>query len=98
MHSVLGAFLGASAVGVYSAPMRFVIFLQYAGTAVSTAVAPRLARSAAEPPATRVFVASIRYLLVFQGVLIAPLLVWAGPITSLLLGPATKAQPTCSGR
>ena len=84
---VLGAFLGAGAVGVYAAPLRLVAFLQYSGLAVATAVTPRLARSEEEPSAVPAFVASIRYLIVFQALLIAPLLVWAGPITELLLGP-----------
>jgi len=83
---VVGAFIGSSAVGIYVAPMRFVVFLQYAGLSVATAIAPRLTRGADEPEVLRAFMASIRYLLVAQALLIAPLLVWAEPITELLLG------------
>lgn len=84
---LIGAFLGAGAVGVYAAPMRFVVFLEYAGLAVANAVAPRLARGGEEPPAVAAFVAAIRYLIVAQAVVVPPLVVWAGPITALLLGP-----------
>jgi O-antigen/teichoic acid export membrane protein len=83
---VIGAFLGAGAVGVYAAPLRFVVFLATPGLAVANAVAPRLARSE-EEPALSSFVAAIRYLVIAQGILVAPLVVWPGPIVALLLGP-----------
>jgi O-antigen/teichoic acid export membrane protein len=83
---VIGAFLGAGAVGVYTAPLRFIVFLQYPGLAIANAVAPRLARGGTERPALAAFASATRYLLVLQALLIAPLVVWAGPITSLLLG------------
>jgi O-antigen/teichoic acid export membrane protein len=41
---LLGAFLDARAVGVYSAPARFIVFLHYPGLSIASAVAPRLAR------------------------------------------------------
>lgn len=84
---VIGAFLGAGAVGVYAAPLRFVVFLGYPGLAVANAVAPRLARGSEEQPALAAFVRAIRYLILAPGVLVPPLVVWAGPISALLLGP-----------
>jgi O-antigen/teichoic acid export membrane protein len=83
---VIGGFLGAEAVGVYAAPMRLVVFLQYAGLAVANAVAPRLARSGEEQPAVTTFVTAIRYLIVSQALVIPPLVVWAAPVTHLLFG------------
>jgi O-antigen/teichoic acid export membrane protein len=83
---VVGAFRDTTAVGVYTAPLRFVVFLQYPGLAVANAVAPRLARSGTEEPAVAAFVRALRYLIVFQAILIPPLLVWAEPITDVLLG------------
>jgi O-antigen/teichoic acid export membrane protein len=83
---ITGAVVGASAVGVYAAPMRFTVFLGYPGLAVANAVAPRLARSGEEQPALGAYVAAIRYLIVAQGVFVPPLAVWAEPVAELLLG------------
>jgi O-antigen/teichoic acid export membrane protein len=83
---VIGAYLGAGAVGVYAAPLRFVVFLAYPGLAVANAVAPRLARSGEEQPALGAFIAAIRYLVVVPAIVVPPLVVWAGPIAGLLLG------------
>lgn len=84
---VVGGFLGAAAVGIYRAPMRFIVFLQQPAAAVANAVVPRLARSGDEQPAVAAFVAALRYVILFQALLIPPLVVWAVPLTSLLLGP-----------
>ena len=84
---VIGAFLGAGSVGIYAAPLRFVVFLGYPGLAVANAVAPRLARSGEEQLAPAAFVSAIRYLIVAQAIFVPPLVVWAGPIAAFLLGP-----------
>jgi O-antigen/teichoic acid export membrane protein len=83
---LIGAFLGPTAVGIYQAPARLLVFLQYVGISVANGVAPGLARREGHEPETRQFVAALRYLLVFQAVLVAPVLVWAGPIVALVLG------------
>jgi len=49
--------------------------------------APRLARHRDDPSAVVALRMALRYLVMFQAMLIAPLVVWAEPIVSLLLGP-----------
>ena len=49
-------------------------------------MSPGLARREGHAPAVRPFLLSLRYLIVFQALLVAPVLVWAEPITHLLLG------------
>ncbi len=82
---LLGAMLGSTAVGVYQAPIRFIALLTYAGTALAAGVGPTLADRRA--PNVGAFQSSIRYLIMVQAVLLAPVIVWADPIVNLLLGP-----------
>jgi O-antigen/teichoic acid export membrane protein len=83
---MIGGFLGAKQVGLFQAPARLIVLLQYPALSVANAVAPGLARRDGHEPDVRTFDTALRYILVFQGLLIAPVLVWAGPITQLLLG------------
>jgi O-antigen/teichoic acid export membrane protein len=83
---MIGAIIGTHAVGVFEAPLRLTVFLGYGGQALALAIAPRLARRGA--PDVRAFTTATRYLLLLQGLLLAPILVWAGPITDLVLGPS----------
>jgi O-antigen/teichoic acid export membrane protein len=83
---LIGAFLGPTSVGLYQAPARLLVFLQYPGISVANGVSPGLARREGHAPAVRPFLLSLRYLIVFQALLVAPVLVWAEPITHLLLG------------
>lgn len=83
---LIGAILSISSVGLFEAPMRLVAFLSLAGSAVAAGVAPRLARSSSGEPDSRALLSAMRWLLLLQGVLIAPLLVWAGPIADVTLG------------
>ncbi|MBV9213981.1 MAG: oligosaccharide flippase family protein [Actinobacteria bacterium] len=84
---LIGGFLGPRAVGLYQAPMRLIVLIQYPGVAVGTGVAPSMARREGQGPNVRLFTATLRYLIVFQAVVLAPVLVWGGPIVDLLLGP-----------
>lgn len=84
---LLGGFLGPTAVGLYQAPARLLVFLQYPGISVANGVAPSLAKREGHETDPRPFARALRYLLVFQAVLVAPVLVWAEPIVHLLLGP-----------
>jgi O-antigen/teichoic acid export membrane protein len=84
---MIGGFLGARAVGVFQAPTRLIAFLQYPGISIANAVTPRLARREGHEPEVPPFVASLRYIVVFQALLMAPVLVWAEPITHVVLGP-----------
>jgi O-antigen/teichoic acid export membrane protein len=86
---LIGALLTSAAVGSFSAVSRILIVLGYLGIAVSSGVAPRLSLSGG-PPDTRSFADAIRYLIIVQGLVLAPMLVWAKPITELLLGPGYR--------
>ncbi|MEA2436081.1 MAG: hypothetical protein QOF65_637 [Thermoleophilaceae bacterium] len=83
---LLGAFLDARAVGVYSAPARFIVFLHYPGLSIASAVAPRLARGRNTEPDVPALVSGLRWIILIQTVLVAPTIVWARPITEILLG------------
>lgn len=83
---LIGALLSAAAVGSFSAVWRFLTVLGYLGIAVAGGVAPRLSLGSGSPD-TRAFSRAIRYLVIAQGLAIAPMLVWSKPIVTLLLGP-----------
>jgi O-antigen/teichoic acid export membrane protein len=83
---LIGAFLNPTAVGIFQAPARLIVFLQYVGSSVANGVAPRLAAEQGQERDARTFATAFRYLIVYQAVLIAPVVVWAEPITRLLLG------------
>jgi O-antigen/teichoic acid export membrane protein len=82
---LIGALLTSAAVGSFGAVLRIVTVLGYLGTAVSAGVAPRLSLAGGSPD-TRAFNQAIRYLLIVQGLVLAPMIVWAKPLTDLLLG------------
>lgn len=95
IHTLLiGALLGTVTVGLFNAPLRLITFLQYPGIAISNAVSPAMASGPRQQPNTQAFVTSMRYLVVLQGALIAPLLVWTDPIVDLLLGSAYSESAT----
>ena len=82
---LIGALLTSAAVGCFNAVLRILTVLGYLGMSVSQGVAPRLA-SGDGPPDVRAFGQALRYLLVLQGLVLAPMIVWAKPITDVLLG------------
>jgi O-antigen/teichoic acid export membrane protein len=82
---LIGGILNVRAVGLFEAPMRLTTIFNYVGASVGSGVAPRLAHGR-EAPRKEAFERSLRWLLVFQGLTIAPLLVWADPLTALTLG------------
>src|SRR3954452_13570428 len=84
---LLGALLNAKAVGLYSAPARFIVFLHYPGLSIASGVAPRLARGANSEPDVGALAAGLRWIILIQTVLVAPTVVWARPLADLLLGP-----------
>ncbi|MGA2012869.1 MAG: oligosaccharide flippase family protein [Solirubrobacteraceae bacterium] len=83
---LIGALLSTAAVGSFGAVWRVVVLLGYLGPAVAGGVAPRLSLGGGAPD-TGAFNRAIRYLVITEGVVIAPMLVWAGPIVNLLFGP-----------
>jgi O-antigen/teichoic acid export membrane protein len=82
---LIGAILSVKAVGQFEAPMRLMTILGYVGSAVATGVAPRLAAGRDRLDPARL-IEALRGLMAIQGLFIAPLLVWAEPITELVLG------------
>ena len=89
---VIGAILNAAAVGAFAAPLRLTLLLGYPGLAIANGVTPRLARQDGEPPDTRTLQHAFRVMVVVQAAMVAPLLVWAEPIVTLLLGSQYDAS------
>jgi O-antigen/teichoic acid export membrane protein len=77
---------GGKAVGLFELPMLLAWFLHYPAGAISSAVAPRLARRAEAPPDIDLFGRAARYIVALQGIFLAPMIVWAEPILVTLLG------------
>ena len=83
---LIGAILSTTSVAIFEAPMRLSVFLGYAGQALAFGVAPRLSRGAGQRPNVAAFQSALRWLVLAQAALLAPVLVWAGPIVDLVLG------------
>lgn len=83
---LIGGYLGAAAAGLFQAPLRLATFLHYGGVAGGSAVAPRLARSRSREPDTESFVRALRWLLLTQAAMMAPVVLWATPLLNLVLG------------
>jgi O-antigen/teichoic acid export membrane protein len=85
---LIGALLnGGRAVGLFEIPIMIAWFLHYPAGAIASAVAPRLARRADREPDIEMFARSLRYIVAFQGIFLAPIVIWAEPILVHLLGP-----------
>src|SRR5439155_6583664 len=79
------ALRSTTAVGLSTAPLRLSVPLAYLGQALANSVAPRQAKGG-EGAGGPAFQTSLRWLILFQAVLLAPVIVWADPIVRLLLG------------
>ncbi len=91
---IIGGYLGASAVGVFSAPLRLVSFLSYPGGAIAAGVAPRLARNALREPSVDAFVTSLRLLLILESALTAFVLGWSSLLVKIGLGGSYRESAT----
>ncbi len=91
---IIGAYLGASAAGIFSAPMRLIAFLAYPGAAVATGVAPRLARGTGSEPSASAFLIALRLLLIVQAAATAFVLGWAPLIVRIGLGASFAESAT----
>jgi O-antigen/teichoic acid export membrane protein len=91
---LIGAIISTTAIGFYAAPFRIITLLILPVTAVVTAVSPRLASSVAADDADRrvPFLETTRLIALWQGLLVAPLVVWAAPIVDVALGGASYAH------
>jgi O-antigen/teichoic acid export membrane protein len=83
---IIGVYLTAGSVALFSAPMQLIVFLGYPGVAMSSGVAPRLSRGTAGGPNVGAFLAGLRLLLVIQALLTAFVIGWGGLMISLALG------------
>ena len=83
---VIGALLGTAAVGIFAAPMLLTVPLRYLGQSLAVSVAPRQVGKGSEPGSVEAFQASLRWIVVYQAALLAPLIVWADPIVGLVFG------------
>ena len=83
---LIGAFKSAAAVGLFQAAFGLTVFMHYPAGAVAVSVAPRVASHHEHGSDVRAFTITTRFLIVGYAALLAPLLVWAGPIVDLLLG------------
>jgi O-antigen/teichoic acid export membrane protein len=84
---LIGAILGTTSAGLFSAPLRLVPFLGYPGLATANAVAPRMSRHPDRLPDVGSLQAALRYLVILQTGMATVTLVWADPIVELTLGP-----------
>ena len=83
---LIGAYLGTTQVGLFSAPIRLLPFFFYPAVAVAKAVAPRVARESEGRADGTAVIGGLRALVLFYSLLLAPLIVWARPIVEILLG------------
>ena len=84
---LIGAYIGAAAVGRFEAPLALMSFLQNGGAAIAGGVAPRIARSEAGEPNVPAFMLGLRVVIVSQGLVLAPIVIWATPLVDLAFGP-----------
>jgi O-antigen/teichoic acid export membrane protein len=89
---LIGAILSPRSAGLFGAPIRLLTVFGYPSMAAASGVAPRLARHEQHPPNVAAFRAAIRFLIIFQLVLVAPAVVWAEPIVDLVLGDGYQAS------
>lgn len=82
---LIGAILGVTAVAHFEAAYRLAGFLYFIGMPLRSAVAPRLARGE-EGPDHVALERTLRYVVLVQGVILAPLIVWAEPLTRIAFG------------
>ena len=84
---IIGAYLGASSVGIFSAPVKLTVLLAYPGSAVGFGVAPRLARGPSGKTNVQAFTTGLRILLIVQAAITAFILGWAPLLVRVALGP-----------
>lgn len=84
--ALIGALLDPRSAGIFSAPSQLLLFAEYVGMSLAAAVGPRLARGERHEPDVQALQGALRLVIAFQFVVVAPLVVWATPITDLLFG------------
>jgi O-antigen/teichoic acid export membrane protein len=82
---LIGAILSVSAVGLFEAAYKLAGLLYFIGAPVRSAVAPRLTLGGSGPDHEALETA-LRYMVLIQGVVLAPMIVWAEPLTRIAFG------------
>jgi O-antigen/teichoic acid export membrane protein len=83
---IIGAYLSAASVGIFSAALKLTVLLAYPGTAIAAGVAPRVARSRGGTPNVSAFAMGLRVSVIVQAAITAFILGWAGLIVRVALG------------
>jgi O-antigen/teichoic acid export membrane protein len=84
---LIGVIISTTAAGLFGAALKLILFAQFPGMALAGGIAPRVARHPDHPPNIEALQTGLGYLIVLQFALVPPLLVWAEPLTKLVLGP-----------
>jgi O-antigen/teichoic acid export membrane protein len=87
---LIGALLDPRSAGLFSAPAQILTFTQYAGLALAAGIGPRLSAGMRKASDIDAFRLGLRGLIVVQFLVVAPLVVWATPITDLLFGTSYR--------
>jgi O-antigen/teichoic acid export membrane protein len=83
---LIGAIISVEAVGQFGAAIQVAAILGIGGAAVGAAVTPRMANSDESPSDVKILERSLPWVIMLQGLFLAPAVVWADPITKLILG------------
>jgi O-antigen/teichoic acid export membrane protein len=83
---------GGAPIAAFGLSMRFAVFLDYFAAAVASAVAPRMARGD-RAKAGFLLAFSMRYLIIIQMLVTAPLLIWPDAIVHLIFGDKYPEAP-----
>jgi O-antigen/teichoic acid export membrane protein len=89
---LIGAFLTIGSVAIWQAPLRLLILLTYPAQAITSAVAPRMARSPDHPAERESFAGAIKVLVVLMAAVTTVTTVWATPIVRIALGSQFRAS------
>jgi len=82
---------GGAQIAAFGLSMRFAAFLDYPAAAVASAIAPRLARRRAAD--LSLLSQSMRYIVILQMLITAPLLIWPEAIIHLIFGDKYPDAP-----
>jgi O-antigen/teichoic acid export membrane protein len=83
---IIGALLSTTSAGTFEAAFRILTFLTYPAFAVGAGFTPRLADGQRTETETARFMNALRYMILIYLLFAAPVLVWATPVVSLMLG------------
>jgi O-antigen/teichoic acid export membrane protein len=83
---LIAALRSSTTVAVFAAPLRFTAFLLLPAAALTSGVVYRFGRPEDWDRESSAFVRATRHVLVAQGFMVAPLLVWATPVADVLFG------------